>query len=90
MSDEVQQKLLDDPRYKSMLRDRGRVYAASLDSMPALYLEEFYKIFVDSVNQYFNNDIYQQGLQKHKETYTEEYINNTRNHLVKEFAEGLE
>ena len=89
MSNEVQEKLENDPRYRTMLRQHGQVQAASLDTLPALHLEQFNKIVVALVTQYFDNDVYEQQLQKHKENNNEEYINNTRNILVKEFAEEL-
>ena len=89
MSDEQQKKIEDDPRYKNHLIEHGQAYAASLDSFPTLHLDEFNKLVVDSVNQYFDNNVYKQVLKEHKKTYNEEYIKNKRNYFVKQFSEEL-
>jgi hypothetical protein len=90
MPDEVQQKIENDPRTAGMILREGKKYAASLDAFPALHLQEFEDLVIDAVNKYFSEDLYQQGLQEHKEKYNEQYINDTRNDYVKEFAKELE
>jgi hypothetical protein len=90
MPDEVQQKIENDPRTAGMILREGKKYAASLDAFPALHLQEFEDLVIDAVNDYFSEDLYQQNLQEHKEKYNEQYIKNTRNDLVKEFAKELE
>ncbi len=68
MSNEVQEKLENDPRYRTMLRQHGQVQAASLDTLPALHLEQFNKIVVALVTQYFDNDVYNSSYKNTKKT----------------------
>jgi hypothetical protein len=90
LTEDEQEKLQHDSRYEKFVeKNGGEAYATELEALSKLYPEEFKKIVSDSVNQYFSNDLYLNGLKKHRETYTYGYINNTRNTLVKEFSKGL-
>ncbi len=71
MSEDEQEKLENDPRYKKHLEEHGQIYACEVDSLPIRNLDAFNKIAVESVNKYFDEDIYNDGLEDHKEKYTE-------------------
>lgn len=90
LTEDEQEKLQKDSRYdKFVKKNGGDAYATELEALSKLYPDEFKQIVAHSVNRYFNNDVYQKGLKKHKETYTEDYIKNTRDDIVKEFAQEL-
>jgi len=89
MSDEVQDKIENDPRTKAMRRIYGKDLATEVDALPVLYPEEFKQIVTNAVNQYFDDDVYQQGLQQHEKNYSKGYIKEVRNDWVQRLANTL-
>jgi hypothetical protein len=89
MSEEEQNKLQNDPRTMNHYNEHGQIYACEVDSLPTLYPDEFNNIVVEAVNQYFDKDVNRQGLQKHKERYSEKYVNDSLDYQVREFLEWI-
>jgi hypothetical protein len=87
--EDEQEKLFNNPNYKSMKLRHGQVYACGLDAFEILRLKEYENTIVDSVNQYFDKNRYDIHLKRHKKDYSEEYINGVRWNRIKEFAEEL-
>lgn len=90
MSEEEQEKLQNDPRYKKHLEEHNQVYACELDSLPVKRLDVFNKIVVEAVNGYFDEEVHNDGLEQHEKKYTEEYINDARYNYIQDFAKELE
>lgn len=88
--EEEQAKLFNNPNYQSMKLRHGRVYACGLDAFEILHLKQYESTIVDSVNQYFDKNLYDTHLKRHKKDYSEEHIRQVRGDYVKKFAEELE
>jgi hypothetical protein len=89
MSDEVQDKIANDPRTKEMRERFGGVLATEVDALPALYANEFREIVTNAVNKYFDDDIHQRELERHRRVYTEKYIDEELNDSVQMFIGAL-
>jgi hypothetical protein len=90
MSEEEQEKLQNDPRYKKHLEEHGQAYACEVDSLPTIHPKQFKKIVVKAVNKHFDQKVYDDGLEEHDETYTEEYINDELEYRAREVMDELE
>lgn len=89
MSEQVQQKLVNDKRTAGFKEKHGKVYATEVSALSGSHPEIFEKVVTDSVNQYFDNDIYEQELKQHNENYTEDFIKETRNDWVQSLVNTL-
>ena len=67
-------KLENDTRTPKFIKTHGRIYATELDSFPVWAPDAFKEIVVNSVNQYFNQKIYDKEVAARKEEHSEEAI----------------
>lgn len=73
-SKEEEMKLENDTRTPKFIKTHGRIYATELDSFPVWAPDAFEEIVVNSVNQYFNQKIYDKEVAARKEEHSEEAI----------------
>jgi hypothetical protein len=73
---EEQEKIQNDPRYKEFEMKHGN-YACEVDSLPVINYQGFNDIVVRSVNQFFDNNVYQRGLDDHKERFPQREIDDS-------------
>jgi hypothetical protein len=91
MSEEEQEKLQDDPRYKKHYEEHhGQPIACEVDSLPTIHPKEFRKIVVNAVNKHFKKKIHKDGLEKHEEKYPEQYTNDELVYRMRPFMDELE
>jgi len=64
---ETVEKAMRDPRLKKFVAEYGRLLLVELDAMLAIVPDEFIEIIKDSVDEYFDHDIYEETLQLQKE-----------------------
>lgn len=88
LSEQEQEKLQDDPRYRTFQRQHGK-YACEVDSLPVINLEAFHTIVAESVYQYFDIDLYEKGLDKHKQDFPKEYIDDHLDDFIRSLLEEL-
>ncbi len=82
MSDEVQDKLENDKRTVGFKLKYGKVFATEVSALSGAYPQIFEKVITESVNQYFDHDIYKEGLEQHEENYSLDYIKEQRNNKI--------
>lgn len=85
---EEQKKLQDDPRYRDFEIRQGD-YACEVDSLPVINFQAFNDMVVQSVNQYFDNNIYQRGLDEHKKEFSLGGIDNDVYENIRLFFDEL-
>lgn len=88
LSEEEQEKLQNDPRHADFEKRNGK-YACEVDALPVIDLGAFSNIVIESVNKYFDESIYNQGLQKHKKDFPKEYIDNKLENYLRSFLEEI-
>jgi hypothetical protein len=77
---------LDNDRRTNKFREKyGRLYATELDALPVYIENEFKKMVVESVNQYFDQDIYNHELEAHKEKHSQNTIIKLVKYKTKQF-----
>jgi hypothetical protein len=86
-SAEEEIKLQNDTRTPRLVKIHGRVYATELDSFPVWTPDPFKEMVVNSVNQYFNQKIYDRELAARKEEHSEEAIKALVKKKVDELAD---
>lgn len=65
--EETEKKMMRDKQTNRFLEKYGELYAVELDALPALVPDVFkQQLVIDKVNQYFDNRLYQDLLEKHK------------------------
>jgi len=89
LSREEQEKLQKDSRYAEFERKNGK-YACEVDSLPVIDLDAFNNILVQSVSKYFDQSIYNQGLNKHKIDFPKQYVDNKLESYLRSFLDELE
>lgn len=63
---ETSDKMEGDPRTNGFLEKYGKLYAVELDALPALIPDVFkQELVIDKVEEYFDNDVYQELLDKY-------------------------
>lgn len=85
---EEQKKIQDDPRYSEFKIKQGD-YACEVDSLPVINFQAFNNMVVQSVNQYFDNDLYQRGLDEHKGAYPQGEIDDSVYDYIRLFFDEL-
>ena len=82
-------KLENDSRTEGFIKKHGRVYATELDTLPVVVPAVFKEIVVDSVNQRFDQEIYDREVASHAEEHSEEAIKALVKRKIDDFAEAL-
>jgi hypothetical protein len=88
-SEAEQEKLFNNPNYKSMKWQHGDVYITGLDAFELLRPEEYEKTIVEAVNNLFDNIKYQELLKIHREKFGEEYVRKVRHEIMEIFLDEL-
>ena len=78
------EKMKRDPRTIRFVKKYGDLYAVELDALPALIPVEFKKLVIQSVEQFFDKDIYAEIISKYSADEIHELLKNKINQLSKE------
>jgi hypothetical protein len=82
----TRKKLEKDPRRMAFEEKHGDLYQVELDALPALIPDEFRRMILDSVDQYFDERIYQEMLKEISETYSPTKIDEIVKNLIRSEA----
>ena len=85
LDDKMRDKLENDSRTPAFTKKHGAVYQSELDALPIYIMDEFKEMVVNSVNDYFDDTVYQKEIEAHEEEHSEEAITK----LVKEKVHNL-
>lgn len=70
----TQKKLEKDANTKRFTDKYDRLYQIEIDALPALKAEEFRNIVINSIDQYFDNEVYQKVLQDYPSEYIKQIV----------------
>lgn len=71
---EVLRKLRNDPRARSFQAKHGELFQVEVDALQAYAPEEFRTMVLDSVDQFFDESIYDKLLAEHSEDKISHYL----------------
>lgn len=80
----TKEKLNRDSRTTGFVKKYGGLYAVELDALPALIPDEFKKLLIQSVEQFYDKKIYAKIISKHSADEIHELLKNKINQLSKE------
>jgi hypothetical protein len=82
-------KMEGDRRTEGFLEKYGKLYAVEIDALPALIPDIFrQELVIDKVKQYYDNDIYQELLDKYSQSDVEKLLRDSIKNLVDKSTKG--